>query len=233
VNSFEERFMDLRMQDDATVDEEGATRLGNVGADHGFDPATPPVASNYLVMRLLSTEGLRLLADEARECMRTARPYGSALPATDEEQSLAESWYDTAKAGPLLAEFVCAPELLDALHCQTGQRWVPRRNAGFVYGYYRTPGHNMGLHRDHATCELSLVTCIDDQPGEGGDLLLYPQRVGEPLSAVRATPDVGCVRLRLQPGETLVMFGKEIPHRVTSIGPGRTRITAAICYWRP
>lgn len=132
----------------------------------------------------------------------------------------------------LLADFVTAPELLDTLYKLTGQRWAPRNSAGFSYTFLRTAGHNNGLHRDVEACELSLVTCLDHQPGDGGDLLLYPERVAEPLSAIRATPEQGCVRLRLQPGETLVMFGKEIPHRVTSIGAGRTRITVATCYKR-
>ena len=132
----------------------------------------------------------------------------------------------------MLADFITAPELSNTLHRLTGQRWVPRSSSGFVYTYYQTVGHNNGLHRDVEPCELSLVTCVDDQPGAGGDLLLYPRRVSERLSAIRATPDDGCVRLRLQPGETLVMFGREIAHRVTPVGPGRTRVTASICYTR-
>ena len=191
-----------------------------------------PDTSNYQVIRLLSDEGLRLLADEARRCMSAAAPYGSAVPAPDDRESSPECWYDTAKGGSLLADFITAPELSNTLHRLTGQRWVPRRSSGFVYTYYQTVGHNNGLHRDVEPCELSLVTCVDDQPGAGGDLLLYPRRVSERLSAIRATPDDGCVRLRLQPGETLVMFGREIAHRVTPVGPGRTRVTASICYRR-
>jgi hypothetical protein len=42
--------------------------------------------------------------------------------------------------------------------------------------------------------------------------------------------DRGAVRLRLQPGETLVMYGTVVPHCVTPVGPGRTRITAPACY---
>lgn len=182
----------------------------------------------------MSDEGLRRLADEAQTCMSAAFPWGRAVPASDDRESYSECWMDGANGGPLLREFIAAPELLDTLHRLTGQRWAPWLPSSGVYGYryYRTVGHNMGLHRDDPDSELSLITCVDDQPGEGGDLLLYPLRVSEPLSAIRATPDQGCVRLRLQPGETLVMFGKEIAHRLTTIGPGRTRITVATCYKR-
>jgi hypothetical protein len=154
------------------------------------------------------------------------------MPAPDDHESRPESWSDVDLGGPVLTEFISAPELLDTLYRLTGERWAPLNRASYGYSYYRTAGQNKGLHRDNADCELTLVTCVDDQPGEGGDLLLYPLRVCEPLSAIRATPDDGCVRLRLQPGETLLMFGHEIPHRVTPIGAGRTRITATIGYRR-
>jgi hypothetical protein len=189
--------------------------------------------TNYALIRLLSEEGLRLLANEARSGLCAARPWGKAVPATDDQENVAESWMEGANAGPLLLKFIAAPEMLDSLYRLTGQRWRPRRRTAWAYAYHRARGHNLGLHRDHPSCELAVITCIDDQPGEGGDLLLYPQRVTEPLSAIRATPDQGCVRLRLRPGDTAVMFGNEIPHRVTPmLGEGRTRITAAVCYER-
>jgi hypothetical protein len=59
---------------------------------------------------------------------------------------------------------------------------------------------------------------------------LFPGRTKEPLSAIRATPDEGAVWMRLRPGESLVFFGRAIPHAVTPVGPGRTRITAPACY---
>jgi hypothetical protein len=78
-------------------------------------------------------------------------------------------------------------------------------------------------------CELSVITCLHDTPGPGGDLLLFPGRVDEPLAAIRATPDRGVVTLRLRPGESLVFFDRAVPHAVTLVGAGRARITVPAC----
>ncbi len=88
----------------------------------------------------------------------------------------------------------------------------------------------MGLHRDVPECELSVITCVVDTPGEGGALVLFPGRTAEALAAVRATPAEGAVTLRLAPGESLLLFGHAVPHAVTPVAPGRTRITASLCY---
>lgn len=90
----------------------------------------------------------------------------------------------------------------------------------------------MSLHRDVADCELTIITCIVDTPGAGGDLVLFPGRTAEPLETVRATPEHGAVTLRLAPGESLFFFGSAVPHGVTPVAPGRTRITASLCYQR-
>jgi hypothetical protein len=111
----------------------------------------------------------------------------------------------------------------------TGRRWEHRGGAG-RYSYYRQPYHFQALHRDVLDCELSVITCLRDDPGPGGDLLLFPGRVDEPLAQVRATPGAGMVTLRLRPGESLVFFGRAVPHAVTPVGPGRARITVPACY---
>ena len=51
--------------------------------------------------------------------------------------------------------------------------------------------------------------------------MLYPGRSAEPLSAIRAAPEAGCVRLRLLPGESVVAFANEIPHCLTQFTLGR------------
>lgn len=193
-------------------------------------------AGHYAVMRLLSEPDLRRLADEARACMRQAGVYRKSELAPDDPDGQGDCWLETAECGPLLEAFIRSPTLADILQRLTGQRWAPRTpmrsSSRYSYTYYREAGQYLGLHRDVVACELSLLTCVDDQPGAGGDLLLYPGRIAERLSDIRATPDVGCLRLRLQPGESLVVFGKEIAHRLTPIGAGRTRIISALCYQR-
>ena len=193
-------------------------------------------ALKYSVVRVLSEAELGRLAGEARACMSKATLYRSLAPTPDGQGGGLEGWLDTAEGGPLLDAFIRSPRLAAAMLRLTGQHWAPRepqnKSRRFRFSYYRAPGHYAGLHRDQAACQLSLIACVDDQPGEGGELLLYPGRNAEPLSAIRAAPEAGCVRLRLQPGESVVAFATEIPHCVTPVGAGRTRITAAHCYLR-
>ncbi len=193
-------------------------------------------ALKYSVVRVLSDTELGRLADEARACMATATGYRSTAPTPDGQGGGLEGWLDIAEGGPLLDAFIRSPKLAQFMLGLTGQHWSPRepqnQSRRFRFSYYRAPGHYAGLHRDEAACQLSLIACVDDQPGEGGDLLLYPGRNAEHFSAIRATPEAGCVRLRLQPGEAVVAFANEIPHCVTPVGAGRTRIIAAHCYLR-
>jgi hypothetical protein len=184
--------------------------------------------ADFVVIRLLDHAVLNALRAEAVSQARFAGASFNDVSAPDGE-GVPILWLDTAPGGPALAAFLSAPATLTALELATGRRWIHRGGAG-SYAYYRQPFHFSGLHRDVGSCELSVITCIHDEPGEGGDLVLFPTRTREPLDAIRDDPDRGALRLRLQPGETLVMYGTVVPHCVTPVGPGRTRITAPACY---
>lgn len=203
--------------------------------DSRLVPAVSPEAplkdpSDYLVTRLLDEADLAALRAEAfARAVFAGTSFVDSPPPGDE--GLPMHWLETARGGPALFGFLNGKATLDGLQRLTGRRWVHVGGSG-NYSYYRQPYHFHGLHRDQSSYELSVVTCIHDDPGPGGDLILFPGRTHEPLSAIRETPEEGAVVVRLQPGESLVMVGSAIPHGVTPVGPGRMRITAPAVYHR-
>ncbi len=186
-------------------------------------------STDYAVARLLGKRELQRLAAEAFECASRAGVSFSDAVLREGQEGVALHWLETANGGPSLEAFLGSERTLRSLERLTGRCWQ-RRSKYCNYSYYRQPHHFNGLHRDVGACELSVVTCIHDEPGEGGDLILFPSRASETLDAIRASPEVGAVALRLQPGESLVMYGKVVPHCLTPVGIGRTRISAPACY---
>lgn len=125
--------------------------------------------------------------------------------------------------------------MLQFLRELTGVAPVPNSRFG-GYIYYTRPGDHVGIHRDDETCEVAAITCLYDGPhavADGGVLRVYPTRLAEPLAAIRATPEEGAVTLRLRPGQTLVMFGRILPHAVLPVTAGQRRIVSALCYQVP
>lgn len=113
-----------------------------------------------------------------------------------------------------------------------GLRIVPSGNRG-SYSYYARPGDFLEVHRDIETCDVALITALhDNSPPEdaGGALMLYPGRIGEPLSAIRARPHDGYSLVKLAPGQSIVLFGGIVPHRVLPVAAGQVRIISVLCF---
>lgn len=126
-----------------------------------------------------------------------------------------------------------APELLAVLRRMTCASLAPTGDLG-TYSFYVRPGDFLALHRDIVTCDLAVITCLQDAgapPGnDGGKLSLYPGRLHEPLSNIRRTPNQGALRLRLAVGQTIVMFGGIIPHALLPVVAGQARVVSVLCY---
>ena len=102
-----------------------------------------------------------------------------------------------------------------------------------TYSYYLRAGDFLDLHRDIVTCDIAVITCLKNQFGEnkgGGQLRLYPERLNEPLSAVRETPESGAVNVMLEESQTIVMYGGLIPHTLLPLDEGQQRIVSVLCY---
>ena len=133
--------------------------------------------------------------------------------------------------GPEQQRFYQAPGLLSFLRDLT-HRSIARTGVLGTYSYYARPGDFLGLHRDIVTCDVAVITCLRDTPASarGGQLRLYPDRIHEPLSAIRATPASGAMHVRLAAGQTIVFYGGLLPHMLLPVDAGQVRIVSVLCF---
>ena len=176
--------------------------------------------------------GSRLFAD-AQECARHAKE--SFIATSDAEEyrgGRPARRFLSVSAGTAQSEFSRNAQIIAWLSSLCGAPVRPTGERG-TYTFYSRPGDFLGLHRDIETCDVAVITCLYDEHragSRGGVSRLYPQRRDEPLSWIRAKPREGAVELRIEPGQTLVMFGGIIPHEILPMGPGDRRIVSILCY---
>ena len=138
----------------------------------------------------------------------------------------------TAEAGPVQDQLYAAPWLPQVLSSTSGVPIGPSGNRG-SYSYYVRPGDFLDLHRDVETCDLAMITCLyetSDGNEADGALALYPGRIHEPLSAIRARPQEGAVLVKLQPGQTILMYGGVVPHLLMPVREGQMRVISVLCF---
>jgi hypothetical protein len=102
-----------------------------------------------------------------------------------------------------------------------------------TFSYYCRKNDFLDIHRDIVACDVAVITCLKNEFGEdraGGKLCLYPERTGELLSAIRATPEKGACKISLEEGQTLVMYGGIVPHALLPVSADQTRIVSVLCY---
>ena len=140
-----------------------------------------------------------------------------------------------ATGGPVQDAFYRAPWVLDFLRRLTAPTLVPTGERG-TYSYYVRTGDFLAIHRDIQTCDLAVITCLRDGAeveGDGGSLRLYPERLEEPLSAVRSTPAEGALTVRLGVGQTIALCGGLVPHALLPVSEGQERVVSVLCYHVP
>jgi len=198
--------------------------------------ASPLMASGgfAVVDDLLDRRFQRLLLSEAVACCRQAldhrveRPDGCEGRGGQPRRRLM-----SAVGGAAQTALYHSQELLRFLAEQVGMTVVPT-GEGATYSYYVRAGDHLDLHRDVLTCDLTLISCLLDEapPGTaaGGSLGVYPERLFEPLSAIRRSPGVGRVCQRLGAGQSLVLLGGIVPHTVLPVVSGQRRITSLLCF---
>jgi hypothetical protein len=173
------------------------------------------------------------LLDEAQEAYRqAARQELGEDDAAEGRGGTPHRRLLTAGAGPVQDEMYRAPWLAEALSSAAGVRLLPSGGRG-SYSYYARPGDHLGLHRDIETCDLATITVLYDNSSpreQGGALLLYPGRTGEPLSAIRRRPRDGACVVKVAPGQTIAMWGGIVPHAVLPVAPGQVRIVSVLCF---
>lgn len=137
-----------------------------------------------------------------------------------------------AQGGPLQQAFNTSPVVLDFLRGLTNRALTCTGEIG-TFSYYMDPGDYLDIHRDIVTCDVAVITCLHDRgtdSGDNGRLCLYPERLSEPLSRIRATPDRGAVKVRVKVGQTIVLYGGIVPHALLPVAEGQARIVSVLCY---
>jgi hypothetical protein len=137
----------------------------------------------------------------------------------------------TAGGGPIQDELYQAPEMLDFLQKICALPVAPTGRRG-TFNYYLRHGDFIDLHLDVLHCELVVLTALHDRSEAshpGGAYVVYPQYLGAPLSQVRRDRHKGEL-VKLRPGQSLVMFGGLVPHRVVPVHAAQKRVVSALCF---
>ncbi len=138
----------------------------------------------------------------------------------------------SAGAGPVQDALYHDPVLAQQLSALCGMSVRPSGSRG-SYSYYATEGDYLDLHRDIETCDVTLITVLhdgSDAHAASGALVVYPHRIGEPLSEIRARPDDGAVVLKLMPSQSIILLGGVVPHYVAPVADGQARVISALCF---
>jgi hypothetical protein len=137
----------------------------------------------------------------------------------------------SSTAGPVQDAMYASQPLQRYLSNELGLTVVPSGNRG-SYSYYAREGDFLDVHRDIETCDVALITALhDSNPAQNsGALVLYPGRVGEPLSSIRSDPRRGASLVKLYAGQTIVLFGGVVPHCVLPVAMGQLRIVSVLCF---
>lgn len=140
--------------------------------------------------------------------------------------------FRNGSGGPSQEAFAKAPWVLDFLRGLTTSTLIPTGEVG-TYSYYINSGDFLDIHRDIVNCDVAVITCLNDHvmdDGDSGRLCLYPERILEPLSSIRATPGQGAVGVRVGPGQTIVLYGGIVPHALLPVSEGQARVVSVLCY---
>lgn len=138
----------------------------------------------------------------------------------------------TAGGGPTQDALYGSPWLHAVLSEQCGLPVVPSGNRG-SYSYYVQPGDFLDTHLDIDTCDVTLITVLYDDidPADpAGGLAVYPGAFGAPLSSIRGAPEQGVALVKARPGQSIVILGGLVPHRVVPLGARGQRVISALCF---
>lgn len=103
---------------------------------------------------------------------------------------------------------------------------------GGSYSYYEQPGDFLGLHRDIATCELTVITCLKSAGAQhgAGSLLVYSDYMNAPLAKARAAGKKAARQAPIERGESIALLGGFVPHEVTPMLDSQQRVVSVMCY---
>ena len=137
----------------------------------------------------------------------------------------------SAKGGLVQEAFYRAAWMGEFLSDLAGAQVKPTGDQA-TFSYYVAPGDFIDVHRDIESCDLAVITCLHDSAPSRptGSLCLYTERLAEPVRAIRASRESGFERAHLAPGQTIVLLGGIVPHRLEPLSASQQRIVSVMCY---
>jgi hypothetical protein len=139
--------------------------------------------------------------------------------------------FASSPGGPVQGAFYNAGGMIEFLGGLAGSRVAPTGGLA-TFSYYVSPGDYLDVHRDVVSCDLAVITCLLDSAPErmSGSLCVYPDRLAESVTSIRASRERGGQMVHLSPGQTIVMFGGIVPHRLDPVAPAQQRVVSVMCY---
>lgn len=209
--------------------------------DWEFDPPAEILqsrlfaAGGYLVVRGLFDEAtlcnLQAEADEAR--VEAERMILAESDGAEGRGGFPARAYRSGASGDLHWALHGCQQMTDTLGSVCGLSVTPTGSG--TYSYYEEAGDFLALHRDVFQCDIAVITaltaCMWDRLD--GELIVYPDLMREPLSAVRAAGRGVGLSVPLDRGHTMILLGGIVPHEVAPTCPGQERIVAINCYRVP
>jgi hypothetical protein len=196
--------------------------------------ATPLMRSGGVtVLRgLFGAAELQALREESRQ--QQARAQDVSVARSDDEAIRGGNparRYRSAPGAAVQRARYTSPALIDTVTSIVGLPVRPSGSAG-TFTYYCRPRDFLTIHRDIVTCDVALITCLEDAgvQDSGGKLCVYPTRIWEPLPALRRDPVTGATPLRLAPGDTAIILGGIVPHCTLPVQVGQRRVVSLLCY---
>lgn len=137
----------------------------------------------------------------------------------------------SVEGGPLQESLFGHPQVATLLAQQVGG---PVRPCGLraSYSIYNREGAHLDVHRDVGGCDLALIACLyDSEPGaEGGATDVWFDDALTPLGTLREGGGGAPTRVALQPGQTMLLHGGVLPHRIRPLQAGRLRVVSLMCF---
>jgi len=137
-----------------------------------------------------------------------------------------------ASGGPAQTTFYQSDWLSAFLSRESGMEVVPAGSSG-GYSYYTREGDFLGLHLDVDYCDMVLLTVLNDNSeadDPSGALVVYRDHIGGPLAPIRQDLESGATYLKLRSGQSIVMLGGILPHRVAPVRREQSRVLSVLCF---
>jgi hypothetical protein len=189
-------------------------------------------AGGYLVVRGLFDEetlqGLRAEAEMARA--KAERMLLVDSDGTEGRGGFPARAYLAGNGGDLHWGLHGCQQMADTLGRLCGFAVSP--TGGGTYSYYEQAGDFLAVHRDVLQCDVAVITSLTNCAADGstGELVVYPEFIREPLSAVRSAGRASGTAVPLDRGHTVILLGGVLPHEVAPTCAGQQRIVAINCY---